>query len=323
MTDPLPHLATNAALLHRRSAKPMTWRLFAAVAALFAPIALSAADLPDAVELDVPGSGDFLAADGDSVWITNRGRIERWSIAGLQASVAMPRPCGAPVVAFDALWVADCKEGAVFRIDRSRAEVTARIVTGVADPRGELSLAAGAGSVWVASDAAGQVSRIDPEKNQVTARIPVAAKAAALTFGFGSVWAANPGGSVQRVDPKLNRVVATIPTGRAPGFITAGLGGVWVQNQADGTVSRINPKRNAVIATIQVGKDLAYGDIATGGGRIWVRTTNDQLVVAIDPFTNRIVARYGKPKGSGAVRFGDGRLWVSAHDVRKLWAMKR
>lgn len=305
----------------------MVWRKRAGLL-LLGWLALSGAapdpDLPDAVTLDVPDFGDFLATEGEDVWITNAGRIERWSVAGKVASVAVAKPCGAPVAAFDALWVIDCSAATLVRIDPKRGRVTARIATGVADPEGEMSLAAGAGAVWIASDAAGTVSRIDPARNRVAATIKVAPNSRALAFGFGSAWLTNSdANSVQRIDPKLNRVVATIPVGKSPGFLTAGEGAVWVQNQADGTVSRIEPKHDRVSATIKIGRDLLYGDIATGAGRVWVRTTRDQLVAVIDPWTNRIVARLGKPKGSGAVRYGGGKVWVSAHDVHRLWAIKR
>src|SRR6185295_5182295 len=48
--------------------------------------------------LKIPGSADFLAADGDDVWITNRGRMEKLQRdqPAPVASVEVPRPCGAP-----------------------------------------------------------------------------------------------------------------------------------------------------------------------------------------------------------------------------------
>ena len=45
--------------------------------------------------IEVPGFADFLAVDGDSVWATNAGRVERWSRQGRLAAVAMSKPCGA------------------------------------------------------------------------------------------------------------------------------------------------------------------------------------------------------------------------------------
>ncbi|KAK0338724.1 hypothetical protein LTR94_037409, partial [Friedmanniomyces endolithicus] len=75
-------------------------------------------------------------------------------------------------VANGALWVADCKEGALKRIDTRTAQITATIPTGIANPFGELNVVSGAGSIWVSSDGKGVVSRIDPATNSVIATIP-------------------------------------------------------------------------------------------------------------------------------------------------------
>ena len=49
--------------------------------------------------IPVPGFADFLAVDGDTVWATNRGRVEHWSREGKLASVPVTRPCGAMTIA--------------------------------------------------------------------------------------------------------------------------------------------------------------------------------------------------------------------------------
>ena len=36
---------------------------------------------------------------------------------------------------------------------------------------------------------------------------------------------------------------------------------------------------------------------------------------------NKVVKRFGPAQGSGAVRAGGGKVWVSAHDVTKVWAL--
>ena len=69
--------------------------------------------------LSVPGYVDFLASDGASVWVTNEGRVELLRLGQDKpaASVQVPEPCGAMVAAFGSLWVASCRERALFRID--------------------------------------------------------------------------------------------------------------------------------------------------------------------------------------------------------------
>ncbi len=198
----------------------------------------------------------------------------------------------------------------------------ATIATGVADPSGELSIAAGAGSIWLLTDSAGTLSRIDPAGNAVVARIPVRSKSYAAAFGFGSVWITNTAaGSIQRIDPIGQRVTATIPVGPTPQFLAVGAGAVWTLNQGDGTVTRVDPVTNRVAAIIPVGVAGTGGNIAAGAGRVWVRATR-RLLSAIDPANDRVVARYGPPAGSGAVRASDRLVWVTAHDIHKVWIIR-
>ena len=283
------------------------------------------------VTLKIPGYADFLVADGDGVWTTNKGRIEKLEPyqQGPTATVAVPHPCGAMDLGFGAVWVANCQDSSLYRINRQTAHVAAIIPTGLADRRGELSVAVGAGSVWLLTDPVGVLSRIDPATNRVIARIQVAPNSYAAEFGFGSVWITNTGpannrghGSVQRIDPATNRVVSTIPVGPTPRFLAAGEGGVWTLNQGDGSVSRIDPASNRMVATIPVGVEGPGGDIATGAGLVWVRAKK-VLLSTIDPMTNRVSERFGPPAGSGAVRVAGNFVWVTAHDIGTVWVLRR
>lgn len=269
--------------------------------------------------IDVPGFADFLVVDGKSVWATNDGRVERWSRQGKIAGVEMSKPCGAMAIFRHDLWVADCKEGALVRIDTRHARKTATIVTGIANPKGELNVVAGARSIWVASDPKGIISRVDPATNQVIASIATNPGSHYLAFGHGSLWAvSSETRSIQRIDPANNSVVKTTALGKEPGFLAAGAGAVWVQEQGDGTVARIDPRSGELTGRVKVGTVLKYGDIDTGGGKVWLRTTEDQTLVAIDPRSMTVSARVGKAEGSGALRFTRSGLWTSAHDVHTL-----
>ena len=291
----------------------------AAIAALCLTAAPAIAAEPKEKVIQVPGFADFLAVDGSSVWATNKGRVERWSTEGKLADVAMAHPCGAMTVAFGSLWVADCDERTVNRIDLKTAKKIATVATGIANPKGELNVAAGAGSIWVASDDKGVVARIDPATNMVTASIPVDPGTYYLSFGFGSLWAVSAlGQSLQKVDPATNAVVHRTKLGRAPGFLVAGEGAVWVQEQDDGTVARVDPATGEVSGRVAVDPTLKYGDIDAGGGKIWLRTTAGQTFVVIDPATLAIRTRVGKATGSGALRYTDLGVWTSSHDVHTL-----
>ena len=269
--------------------------------------------------LTVPGFADFLAVDGSAVWVTNRGRVERWSRKGKLAEVAMSHPCGAMAVAFGSLWVADCDDRALVRIDLKTARKTAVIATGIANPKGELNVVAGAGSVWVASDDKGIVVRVDPDSNNVTASIPVDPGTYYLAFGLGSLWAVSAGHqSLQKIDPQTNDVVKRTMLGREPGFLVAGEGAVWVQEQGDGTLARIDPETGEPSGRVKIDATLKYGDIDAGGGKIWLRTTAGQTFVVIDPKTLVVRARVGSESGSGALRYTPRGVWTTAHDVHTL-----
>jgi len=275
-------------------------------------------------EIPAPGFADFLVVDGDAVWVTNRGRLEKWSVAGKLTEVAMPRPCGTMAIAAGAVWGSECTGKQVYRIALETGALETMIATGLADPSGETNVVAGAGSVWVASDPAGKIARIDPVTNAVVAEVTVAPATAFLAFGFDAVWAVSSAGQVlQKIDPATNSVVGTAPLGKQPGFLAAGEGAVWVQEQGDGTVAKVNPETLALEGRTKVGDNLKYGDIDTGGGAVWLRTTDDQTMVVIDPSSGAIRARLGKPSGSGAVRYTPQGVWTSAHDNETIswWAL--
>lgn len=299
--------------------RPKIRRAVAAAIAAGLTMTPVAAATPDARVLAVPGFADFLAVDGKSVWATNVGRVERWSLHGKHAAVAMAHPCGAMTIAFGSLWVADCKDLTLNRIDLKTAAITAVIATGIANPKGELNVVAGAGSIWVASDAGGTIARVSPATNAVTASIRANPGSFYLAFGMGALWAVSGvGQSLQKIDPATNGVVATVALGREPGFLAVGEGAVWVQEQGDGTVARIDPATARVSGRVKVDETLKYGDIDTGGGKVWLRTTAGQTFVVIDPATLAIKARVGAAAGSGALRYTRAGVWTSAHDAHTL-----
>lgn len=271
--------------------------------------------------IQVPGFADFLAPDGDAVWATNRGKVEKWSrTRGKLAEVPIARPCGAMVISARSLWVIDCTAGTLNRIDLRTARLVAAIPTGIPKlDKFELQLAAGAGSIWIASSEKGVVSRVDPATNAVAATVQVDLNTSYLTYGFGAVWAVSlPGQTLQRIDPVTNTVTTKTLLGKAPGFLAAGEGAVWVQEQGDGTLARIDPRSGEVTGRVKVGMNLKYGDIDTGGGKVWLRTTDDQTFAVIDPKTMTVRQRLGKPEGSGALRYTPRGVWTSAHDVHTL-----
>ncbi len=267
----------------------------------------------------VPGFVDFLTVDGDSVWATNRGRVEQFSTDGMVASVAIPKPCGTMALLAGSLWVANCEGANLYRVDIATAQVQTVIETGIAEPRGETNVVAGAGSIWVPSDAAGTIARIDPATNTVIATVAVAPKTFFLAFGLDALWAVSSDERLlQRIDPATNTVTGSVELGQQPGFLAAGEGAVWVQEQGDGTVVRVDPETVVVTGRTKVGDSLLYGDIDAADGKVWLRTTQDQTFVVIDAQSLEILARVGRPEGSGAIRHTPRGVWTSAHDVLSI-----
>jgi virginiamycin B lyase len=277
--------------------------------------------------IQLEGEPDWLAPHGNRVWaltVTGMALVDPEE-RGPVLHVPVRKPCGAPVSAYGALWVASCAESSILRIDLSRGEVVANVSASLVEY--ESSLAAADSSIWFISDTVSTLTRLDVGTNRVVARIRVRPGSTGVAAGFGAVWVSNTGppssnqvGSIQRVDPSSNRVRATIAVGREPRFLTAGEGAVWVLNQGDGTVTRIDPATNQVATTIEAGLPGPGGDIAAGGGRVWVRAEKVLLTV-IDPESNRIVHRFKPPAGSGAVRVGAQSVWVSAHDINTIWEL--
>jgi virginiamycin B lyase len=279
--------------------------------------------------LRLEGYPDWIEMTDGSVWISNGNFMQRFNpeTNDMVAEVELEKPCAAFAIGFGSVWVASCGKQAIVRISLEDNKITAIIPVGIANDEG--SVVAAENGVWVLSDVKGVLTRIDPKTNQVVARIAVKPNSFAAMAGFGSIWITNTGdadagsktaGSIQRIDPKTNKVVATINVGKGPRFLAVGEGGVWTVNQVDGSVSRIDPKTNTLVSSLFCDVAGTGGDIAVGGGFVWVRAKN-KLLLAIDPATNGVIATFGPPSGSGAVRASANAVWVSSHDINTVWKL--
>jgi virginiamycin B lyase len=239
-------------------------------------------------------------------------------------SVTVPQgPCAATDEGFGAVWTATCEPGGVARIDPAKARVTGHVALSVT-PEGESSIGVGEGAVWSIIDGSDcrrcAVARIDPETLKVTNRYPVPGGAAAVRAGLGGVWLTNyQTDSVVRLDPSTGKTVATIPVASGPRFFDVGAGAVWVMAQSAGALCRIDPADNRVVGcTVIDPAGVQGGDLTVGNGFIWFRGT-EALVAQVDPKSGRVVRRIGPGEGSGSAAAGSGQLWISAHDVAKLY----
>jgi YVTN family beta-propeller protein len=189
---------------------------------------------------------------------------------------------------------------------------------------GESSIGVGEGAVWAIVDGSNcrlcAVARIDPKTLKVTNRYPVPGGASAVRAGLGGVWITNyQTDSLVRLDPSTGKVAATIPVASGPRFFDVGAGAVWVMAQTAGALCRIDPADNRLIGCAVIDPaGVEGGDLTVGNGFVWFRDT-EALVAQVDPKSGRVVRRIGPGEGSGSAAAGFGQLWISAHDVSKLY----
>ena len=284
--------------------------------------------MPDAggVGIDATKDADWTLVAYDRAWVTGLGEgigIYDARTGRALGSVAVSNgPCAAMDEGFDAVWTATCEPGGISRIDPVQARVTGHVPLPMTSD-GESSIGVGEGAVWALIDGSGcvacAVARIDPATLEVTNRYPVPPGASAVRAGLGGVWITYFGdNSVVRLDPATGSTVATIAVAAGPRFFDVGAGAVWVMAQTAGALCRIDPADNrlAGCTVIDLG-GVDGGDLTVGDGYVWFRGTQE-LVAQVDP-TGRVVRRIGAGEGSGSASAGSGQLWISAHDVAKIY----
>lgn len=276
---------------------------------------------PDHV-FDIPGVPDWIAID-DHVWISNYPknsvtRIDPIANKIVETITVGKNPCSGLAAGLGALWVPNCGDKTVTRLNLKNGTVEATLPYGV--PASEGGLATGAGSLWMMIDKNGTLGRIDPATNKVVAEIHVAPGSYAVAFGEGAVWVTSTEKNlVTRVNPRTNVIEATIPVGPGPRFLNTGEGAVWTINQGDGSVTRIDAKTNKVAATIECGIPGPGGEIAVGEGSVWV-TSFEFPITRIDVATNKVVQQFEGP-GGDAIRFGHGSVWLSNLRAANVWRL--
>jgi streptogramin lyase len=272
-------------------------------------------------------SADWVLVAAGRAWVSGIGRgigIYDATSGTLEGSVAVPQiPCASMDEGFGAVWTATCMKRGIARIDPGTGEVTAWTAVDVPED-GESSIGAGEGGVWAISDGEGcsrcLLVRVDPKRMQVADAFDVPEGGTAVRAGLGGVWITYADtDQVVHVDPDTGEVVATIDVGLGPRFFDVGSGGVWVMNQLEGSVSHVDPRSDTVVATIPVDElGIQGGDLTVGEGSVWLRAS-EELVAQIDPDSDRVVARIGAPQGSGSASAGDDEVWISAHDVARIY----
>ena len=276
---------------------------------------------PDHV-FEIPGVPDWLAID-EHVWVSNYPknsvtRIDPVANKIVETITVGKGPCSGLAAGLGSLWVPNCGDSTVSRLNLKDGKVQATLPYGV--PESEGGIATGAGSLWMMTDKNGTLARIDPATNKVVAEIHVAPGSYAVAFGEDAVWVTSTEKSlVTRVNARTNLIEATIPVGPRPRFLNTGEGAVWTINQGDGSVSRIDAKSNKVVATIECGIPGGGGEISVGDGSVWV-TSFEFPITRIDVSTNKVVQQFEGP-GGDAIRFGHGSVWLSNLRAANVWRL--
>ncbi len=270
----------------------------------------------------IGGSPDWIAIDTD-VWVSNKPknlvtRIDPRTNTIAQTITGFNKPCSGLAVGFDSLWVPNCDDQTLARVDLKTGQITKTIPVGIGDSEGGLTT--GAGSVWLLSDKKSTLTRIDPATNSIVGTLSLPEGCYNAAFGFDSVWVTcTKQNTTLRIDPKANTILATIPVGPEPRFLSVGEGAVWTLNQGDGSITRISSATNKVEATIEVGIPGEGGDISVGEGSVWA-TTMGLPVSRIDPATNKVVQQF-VGNGGDAIRAGNGMLWLSNYKSGIEWRL--
>lgn len=277
--------------------------------------------VPDAV-FPVPGHPDWLAID-EHAWVSSApsNLVARMDPKTNQVVALIPvgkEPGNGLAAGFGSLWVPNCGDSTLSRIDLATGKVTATFPMTFADSEG--GIATGAGSVWILTDARSTLVRLDPTNNTVVAEIRVAPGSYAVAFGEGAVLVTSTKENlVTRIDPRTNRIVETIKVGPEPRFLAVGEGAVWTLNQGDGSISRVDLKSNKLVATIAAGIPGGGGEIAVGEGSVWA-TAFDYPITRIDPASNTVAQQFYGP-GGDAIRVGLGSVWLSNLREGNVWRL--
>ena len=273
---------------------------------------------PEAV-YEFPGAPDWMAADKE-MWVSNSpknmvARLDPKSAAVTTFAVGK-HPCSGLAAGFGSLWVPNCGDSTITRLDLADGKAQATFPLTIANSEGGVAI--GAGSFWILTDTRGTLARVDPATNKVVAEIDVAPGSYAVAFGLNAIWVtSHEKSTLTRVNAQTNVIEETIPVGPNPRFLTVGEGAVWTLNQGDGSISRVDPKTNKVVATIEAGLPGPGGEISAGEGSVWV-TSFEFPLTRIDPSTNKVAQQFFG-EGGDAIRVGLGYVWLTNIRAGNIW----
>jgi hypothetical protein len=281
----------------------------------------------------------------DTILIPNKaGGLERLDAKTNKLVDPVPgvtKLCGGAAIDFNSLWIPDCGNHALLRLDAKvaadpKAPKRGRGGRGpsaeaepakLADPvkidsgvgSALPAVAANPDSVWILSDDKTTLSRVDPDQNKIVSELRLPAGCNTLTFGETALWVTCPSENrVLRINPETTLIEKRIEVSPQPAALAMGESSVWVLCLKEGKVERVDPKTNKVTKTIETGVTGATaGGIAIGQGSIWVTLTGFPIT-RIDPASEKVVQQFWGA-GGGAIQFGQGSVWLTNLREGTLW----
>ena len=281
-------------------------------------------------EFAVPGAFGVATGEG-AVWVTTRTQelVKLTPDGRVVGSVPINQGGSTNGEAYlvavgeGSVWATNPAENAVYRVDPTSLQVTARIQVGP-DPWG---VAVGAGHTWVAihhGTEHGALERIDPKTNRVDGRVPFGPAHQGpghVTTTRDAVWVAVDGDNVvARVDPVTLEVTNRIPVKGACGSITAVGRAVWISGRICGSgVTRIDTDKR--VAGRVVGLDGLTLGVAADAHSVWVASALNAhlaLLVRVDADAQKVRDRLAFDHGLAGVALGFGSVWAAGgeHVVR-------
>ena len=276
---------------------------------------------------EVTGFIDFMVTDGIFVWATNQDRIQKFNTESYVpiAEIVVPSAAGIPAIGFGAIWAASLSEQCIYKIDCQTNEILAKVQTTFADQTGEFSLCASDTAIWWVSSE-GCLSQMHPEQLNPRIATDVLMHSYNVCYAADAIWLTNTRHhSVQRIDPKQQKVTHTISTAKKPWFLSGSKDFIFSLNQASASISKIDAHNHIHLADYPLPALAAGdgGDIYVTSDRVYVRTTH-VLFIELDLEGNILREIYAADgTGSGAVVSTNQHIWLTAHDVDRLWLLDK
>ena len=277
------------------------------------------AELKNEAALEATVSAAWVAST-DSILVPVKDGLAKVDPRAKEAKLGDPvtglnKPCAGAITAFTSLWVPNCGDGTVARVDTKTGKITATLKTGTGSAHP--GIAASGDSVWMFTDARGTLSRIDPVQNEIVAEFRLFPDCNTLLFGETALWLTCPAeNKVLRVDPATNLLDKSIEVAAMPSALVIGETSVWVLCEKEGKVARIDPKTNKVTKTIELGAPAVGGSLAVGEGSVWVSMPGFPIT-RIDPADEKVVQQfYGE--AFGALVTTSNTVWMADARAGKL-----